>query len=161
MISVRQLGDPSVQLVRVDPDQSMTEALATLRDDPSVLVAERDSYSAPNAVPNDPLFDQLWGLQNTGLGIAGFSGALAGADIDALEAWTRTAGTPSIVIADLDSGYRFDSPDLDPVAWTNPLDPPAEVTTMATASSMTREELTSSVPRRTAPRSTETQPTTT
>ncbi len=28
------------------------------------------------------------------------------------------------MIADLDSGYRFDSPDLGPVAWTNPADPP-------------------------------------
>ncbi len=58
--SVRQLGDPSFQLVRVDSDQSMADALATLRDDPSVRVAERDSYSAPNAIPSDPFFDQLW-----------------------------------------------------------------------------------------------------
>ena len=37
-------------------------------------------------------------------------------------AWDRTAG-PSTVVADLDSGYRFDAPDLAPVAWTNPADP--------------------------------------
>ncbi len=122
--SLRLLGDPDFQLVRVDTDQSIGDALAALRDDPSVRVAERDSYSAPNALPNDPLLDQLWGLQNTGLGIAGFAGALAGADIDAPGAWARTVGTPSTVIADLDSGYRFDSPDLGPVAWTNPADPP-------------------------------------
>ena len=122
--SLRLLGDPAFQLVRVDAGQSIGDALAALRDDSSVQVAERDSYGAPNALPDDPLLDQLWGLQNAGLGIAGFTGALAGADIDAPGAWSRTVGTPSTVIADLDSGYRFDSPDLGPVAWTNPADPP-------------------------------------
>jgi subtilisin family serine protease len=119
--SVRILGAPEFQLVRIAPGQSMDEALASLRGDPSVLVAERDGLSAPNSIPNDTRFGELWGLRNLGgAGIDGFSGAVAGADIDAPAAWDRTVGSPSIVIADIDTGYRFDSPDLGPVAWTNP-----------------------------------------
>ena len=82
--------------------------------------ASRDGYSSLDSVPNDPMFGELWGLSNSGGGIDGFSGAVAGADVNAPLAWDRTTGSPSTVIADLDSGYRFDSPDLGPVAWTNP-----------------------------------------
>lgn len=85
-----------------------------------MALAERDSYVSLDAVPNDLLFDQLWGLQNTGLGIDGFVGALAGADINASSAWERTLGTPTTVVADIDSGYRFEHPDLADVVWTNP-----------------------------------------
>lgn len=116
---VRDLGSRRFQLVQVEPGQNAGDAIRELKADPSVLVAERDGYSAPNAIPNDPLFNELWGLSNTGAGIAGFSGALPGADVNALAAWDKTVGTPTTVIADIDSGYRFDDSDLGPVAWTN------------------------------------------
>jgi len=114
------LGDRAFQLVEVERGQTAGAAVRSLEADPAVAVAERDSYRAPDEAPDDPLFDQLWGLQNTGAGIGGFSGALAGADIDALGAWERTVGDPAIVVADIDSGYRFEHPDLAPVTWTNP-----------------------------------------
>lgn len=118
--SLRPLGDPLFQLLEVDPGQSAGDALGALRSDPAVRAASRDGYSSLDSVPNDPLFGELWGLSNSGSGIDGFAGAVAGADISAPSAWDRTIGSPSTVIADIDSGYRFDSPDLGPVAWTNP-----------------------------------------
>ncbi|HMJ04536.1 MAG TPA: S8 family serine peptidase, partial [Conexibacter sp.] len=121
---VRTLGDPRFQLLRTEPGRSVTDALAALRDDPAVRTAVRETYDILHATTNDPLFGQLWGLQNSGAGVAGFAGALAGADVNALAAWDRTRGSASVVIADLDSGYRFDHPDLGPVAWSNLADPP-------------------------------------
>jgi subtilisin family serine protease len=120
---VRTLGDPRFQLLHVQAGQSVADALSALGANPDVQTVARDTYDVPQASTNDPLFGQLWGLQNVGAGINGFSGALAGADVNALAAWDRTRGTPSTVIADIDSGYRFDAPDLGPVAWTNPADP--------------------------------------
>jgi hypothetical protein len=117
---VRTLGRPAFQLVQPQAGQSVRAALAALRADPDVRVAERDGFSVLHATTNDPLFDRLWGLQNNGLGIDGFAGAVAGADADVPAAWDRTRGTPSTVIADLDTGYRLDAPDLAPVVWTNP-----------------------------------------
>ncbi|HEX5714185.1 MAG TPA: S8 family serine peptidase, partial [Solirubrobacterales bacterium] len=114
------LGDPDFQLVKVRPGQSPRDAVADLEANPAVAVAERDSYVSTNAVPDDPLFNQLWGLRNEGLGIGGVVGAVAGADIDAAGAWERTVGDPAVVVADIDSGYRFEHPDLADVAWTNP-----------------------------------------
>jgi subtilisin family serine protease len=123
---VAVLGDPGFQLVEVLAGQPTGTAIASLRADPAVTVAERDSYSAPASIPDDPLFGQEWGLQNLGTGVGGFSGAVAGADIDASAAWEKTVGVPTTVVADIDSGYRFDSPDLGPVAWVNPDEVPGD-----------------------------------
>ncbi len=114
------LGSRRFQLVETEPGQSPREAVRELEADPAVVLAERDGYLAMESVPNDPLFDQLWGLQNTGLGIEGFLGAVPGADIGAVSAWDRTVGTPATIVADIDTGYRFEHPDLANVAWTNP-----------------------------------------
>ena len=122
------LGNRGFQLVEVDPGQSARDAIGELRADPAVVVAERDSYSTPNAIPNDPLFGELWGLRNTGAGIDGFAGALSGADVNAPLAWDRTVGIPSTVIADIDSGYRFGDSELGAVAWTNPGETPGDST---------------------------------
>lgn len=114
------LGSRRFQVVETEPGQTPREALRELEADPAVVLAERDGYYREDSIPNDPLFGQLWGLQNTGLGINGFEGAVAGDDINALSAWERTVGTPSTVVADIDGGYRFDHPDLAGVVWTNP-----------------------------------------
>ncbi len=120
---VRTLGDSQFQLLETAPGQSVADALASLRDDPAVSIASRDTLDELHATTNDPLFGQLWGLQNLGLNIGGATGAVAGDDVDALAAWDRTRGIPSVVVADLDGGYRFDAPDLAAVAWDNPADP--------------------------------------
>jgi subtilisin family serine protease len=114
------LGNREFQLVEVEAGQSPEDAVRALEADPAVAVAERDGYRTLDAVPNDPLFDQQWGAQNLGTGIDGFAGAVAGDDISLTAAWDRTVGSPSVVMADIDSGYRFGDGDLGPVAWTNP-----------------------------------------
>src|SRR5881394_3321365 len=113
------LDNRSFQLVEVESGQTAAGAIEELRASPGVLLAERDAAIATNSIPNDPEFDQLWGLQNGGLGINGFLGAVPGADVNAPLAWSRTVGDPAIVVADIDSGYRFEHPDLKNVAWTN------------------------------------------
>jgi hypothetical protein len=115
------LGAPAFQLVKVEPGQSVGEAIDELEGEPAVLVAERDAMDHPLAVPNDPLFDEQWALQNIGATINEETG-IPGDDINVIPAWDRTVGTPSIVVADIDGGYNFNSPDLEKVVWTNPVD---------------------------------------
>jgi len=59
---------------------------------------------APGAryIPQDPLFERQWYLDNPA----------TGADIDAPEAWSITRGSPDIVIAVLDDGVDAQHPDL-------------------------------------------------
>ena len=63
---------------------------------------------------DEPLFPDQWGLENTGQ-----TGGTTDADIDILDAWTRTTGKPEVTIAVLDTGAKLDHPDIEPVLWTN------------------------------------------
>jgi subtilisin family serine protease len=113
------LGAPAFQLVKVEAGQSVGEAIDELEGESAVLVAERDAMDHPLAVPNDPLFDEQWALQNIGATINEETG-VPGDDIDVVPAWDRTVGSPNIVVADIDNGYAFNSPDLSTRVWTNP-----------------------------------------
>lgn len=119
------LGSTRFQLLQLADDRNVADALDSLRADPNVAVASRDGYSVLHAAqPNDPLFGELWGLLNTGAGIHGFGGAVVGDDINALNAWDKTVGDASVIVADLDTGYRWTHPDLATApVWTNPADP--------------------------------------
>ena len=56
-----------------------------------------------HATTNDPLFGQLWGLQNVGPDIDGFSGALAGADAER----ARRVGPHARLVRDRDRRPRL------------------------------------------------------
>lgn len=83
--------------------ESTAAVLARLRADPAVESADIDERRYPHAMPNDPLFANQWYEQN-----------LQPAAIDAVAAWDIATGRSDIVIADLDTGVRFDHPDLGP-----------------------------------------------
>src|SRR6185436_5403711 len=75
-------------LARVPPD-AVASTLAKLRKDPRVRYAEPNFVVHSDAIPNDPSFANLYGLNNTGQAINGFPGT-PDADIDAAEAWNVT-----------------------------------------------------------------------
>jgi serine protease len=87
--------------VRQAAAASPQQALALLRADPEVEYVELNERRYPFAVPDDTLFDSQWYLQSA-----------QPAAIDAVSAWNVTTGSPGLVIADLDTGVRFDHPDL-------------------------------------------------
>jgi subtilisin family serine protease len=72
-------------------------------------------YSHPNFIwpkeekfiPNDPLYQQQWHLNNTGSnGPPGLTGGVAGADIKAERAWEITRGSSNVVVAIVDDGVN-------------------------------------------------------
>src|SRR6266704_3884589 len=71
--------------------------LALLRARADVEYAEPDYIVQAIAIPNDPSFGQLWGLQNTGQLIQGIAGT-PGADISAVTAWDLTTGSRANVV---------------------------------------------------------------
>ena len=89
------------------PAASVADALAVLRRDPSVRVAEPDYEVVSCATPNDRLFPDQWALHNTGQ-----SGGLEDADVDAPEAWDWTNGSRGVVVAIVDTGVLWTHPDL-------------------------------------------------
>jgi serine protease len=92
----------SVHLVHVgNTNQSLEAVAAQLRNDPDVEAVSLDHRRYAHAVPNDPIYSDQWYLK------AGNPAA-----IDAESAWDVTKGSAGVVIAVLDSGVRFEHPDL-------------------------------------------------
>jgi serine protease len=83
--------------------ESLATSVARLRADPEVEYADLDQRRYPHAIPNDTLFPGQWYLQ---------SDAVTPSAVDAVRAWDSTTGSAGIVIADIDTGVRFDHPDL-------------------------------------------------
>ncbi|MDT9701462.1 S8 family serine peptidase, partial [Streptomyces sp. P17] len=62
-------------------------------------------------LPDDPDFQRLWGLRNTGQTVDGVTGT-AGVDIGVTEAWDLTRGHRDVIVAVIDTGADLDHPDL-------------------------------------------------
>ncbi len=113
-----------IWLFTFDSSKDSKKLLDEIRHHPAVSLAqfnhrlERREMSS-DTVPNDPDFDNLWGLHNSGQ-----SGGVEDADVDAPEAWTMTQGGmtvlgDTIVAAIVDGGMDLDHEDLDTNLWTN------------------------------------------
>jgi serine protease len=98
--------------------------LARLRADPAVAFADVDAHRYALSVPNDPLYPPTpadadpasgqWYL-NTPSSTSFLLGGISTQDLsatDAISAWNITTGSTGVVIADVDTGVRFDHPDL-------------------------------------------------
>jgi subtilisin family serine protease len=102
---------------------STDELLEIYRFDPQVESVSPNYARSPHRLPDDPFFDQLWGLYNTGQPVLGVEG-LAGADVDAVLAWNLSTGDNEVVVAVIDSGGYYDHEDLYPNIWQNPEEVP-------------------------------------
>jgi len=100
LLETRAIVD-GIHLLRGRSSESALRTLKRLRHDPRVLYAELDQRRYAHASPDDPLFTSQWYLQD------GEASA-----VDATDAWTMTTGTDGVVIAELDTGVRFNHPDL-------------------------------------------------
>ncbi|MGH2729064.1 MAG: S8 family serine peptidase [Actinomycetota bacterium] len=112
------------ELVEVDAGD-VNAAIEKLEDDPRVEYAEpnflvfADNHPVSADSPNDPSFHQLWAMHNFGQTVNSVAGT-ADADIDALEAWSKSKGSSSAVVGIIDTGVDFSHPDLANAMWINP-----------------------------------------
>jgi serine protease len=111
---------PGMRRVNLDPTTDWAAALTAFKNDPNVLFAEPDYRVSLNALPDDPDIGNLWGLNNTGQ-----TGGVEDADIDAPEAWDKTTGSRSTVVAVIDTGVDYNHPDLYQNIWINQNEIPA------------------------------------
>jgi serine protease len=104
---LRQIG-PGQHVLWVgaaDGEGNLERLLTRLRADESVEFADPDRRRFAHAVPNDPLYVDQWYWKQAQVSASRFEGA-----------WDVTTGAANMVIAVIDSGVRFEHPDLGRVA---------------------------------------------
>jgi serine protease len=94
-------GTDVLQLDRALGAAEMNALLERLAADPDIEDAVADQRRFPHAVPADPLFADQWYFQNTEISAT-----------HAQLAWDVTVGSNSTVVAVIDTGVRFEHPDL-------------------------------------------------
>ena len=83
---------------------------ATLDVIKELLVSKLFEYAQPDyyrhiaTTPNDPSFNQLWGMQT----------------INAPKAWDLSTGSGNVIVAVIDTGVDYNHPDLKNNMWRNP-----------------------------------------
>lgn len=103
--SIKEFRNLNIYVFKLPKDKTPHEAIAELRKRPDVEYAEPDYiYTIKATIPNDPLWNNLWGL----------------AKIQAPLAWDITRGSQSVVVAVIDTGVDYNHPDLKDNMWKDP-----------------------------------------
>ncbi|HUW20042.1 MAG TPA: S8 family serine peptidase [Sedimentisphaerales bacterium] len=108
----------------LSPGQSLEEAVAAYNNTSGVEFAELNYIVSINLTPNDPLYSLQWPLNNTGQmypesGNYNHPPGAADCDIDGPEAWDSNTGSPTAVVAVVDTGIDYAHRDLQANMWVN------------------------------------------
>lgn len=99
--------------------ETTTSAVKTLANNPLVDIVEPNYIYKINRTPNDPMFEQLWGLRNLGQKDSDGQVGSAGVDINVEKAWDIETGSSKVIVAVIDTGIDFNHPDLKDNLWVN------------------------------------------
>ncbi len=104
----------NIYLLERNSTTSADEFLFSLRSNKHIKLAQFNHRGVENRslIPNDSFFNRQWNMLNTGQ-----SGGIAGADIEATEAWdinndNITADDDTVVVAIIDGLFDINHPDL-------------------------------------------------
>ncbi|MCR9217632.1 MAG: S8 family serine peptidase [bacterium] len=100
--------------VRLPEGADLLVVMKSLRASGLVVAVEETVHGVYTSVPNDQLFDEQWAMQNTGQ-----TGGTAGADMNAVEAWSINPGSDEVFVAVVDSGVNYNHADLETNMWKN------------------------------------------
>ena len=112
--SIKQWDFIGVEHLKLPEGKSVDEAIAEFATDPMIEYIEPNWEIKLDAIPNDPMFGQLWGMRNTGQ----FPGGIPGADVseydDAFFSFmlavsaSEAGGAASSVMGELKvTGFKF------------------------------------------------------
>ncbi|CAH0273236.1 S8 family serine peptidase [Peribacillus simplex] len=117
LTTAKELNKEGTHVIKFSKNKKMADVLKEFNASSNVEYVEPNYVYQPTAV-TDPLYNELWGLKNTGQEILGQVGK-KGIDISAEAAWTNTKGSSSLVIGVIDTGIEINHPELKDKIWVN------------------------------------------
>ncbi len=90
--------------VSLPTGMSLKDAAEFYKNNSDVEMVEPNYILHADAIPNDPRYGELWGMER----------------INAAQAWDITTGSTNIVVAVIDTGINFQHEDLADNIWVNP-----------------------------------------
>ncbi len=115
----RSLLSDDTWVIEAEPEVDPGQIVAALGADNVDYIEPNFLLQAAETIPNDPDFDRLWGLRNSGQ----TSGKI-NADVSATFAWDEATGSRDVVVASLDTGIDYNHVDLAANVWRNPHEVP-------------------------------------
>ena len=114
-------------LVVLDIDESVAKGLQVARSQGEGVLYSHPSYLMHKLSNNDPKWEELWGLKNTGQtarnlnpdGTYSYLTGTPGIDIRIDEAWAMQPNADGVVVAVIDDGVDIEHEDLLETIWTN------------------------------------------
>tara|TARA_B100001057_G_scaffold220615_1_gene220994 strand:- start:2917 stop:12516 length:9600 start_codon:yes stop_codon:yes gene_type:complete len=101
---VRALSGLNLALVETVQNANLRDVAKALAEDPAVEYVEPDYIRRSSVVPNDPEWRNQYALQK----------------IQAPQAWEKTKGSQSVIVAVIDTGIDYNHKDLQENIWVNP-----------------------------------------
>ena len=124
------LNQPGWVQLKVGAGQTVKEALAAYRNDPSVEYVQPNYIYHIAAVPNDTQYGKLWAFKNTGQTISNSitqpplspvysvnNPGTPGDDMNMEKAWDHITDCSNVVVAVVDSGVNYNQEDLAGNMW--------------------------------------------
>ena len=105
-VAVEEFPELKWQRVKLPAEMSVRDAIKRYESFGEIESVQPNFYYHLLATPNDPQF--------TNVGMYGLN------KIGAPTAWDLTTGSSAVVVADIDTGLKYDHPDLAANAWKNP-----------------------------------------
>lgn len=105
-----------LKIIKFSEEDSVVETIKSFQKEPEVEYAEPNYIYRAFKTANDPSYNLLWGLKNTGQSVNSTAGT-SGIDIKAEEAWEKITNCSDVIVAVLDTGINYNHRDLAPNMW--------------------------------------------